>query len=453
MKHPFQLVVSNSKGTLLFCAAKNTLQIFDLQNGHLIGSWVDSVDHKTVMEQQHQKKINALKLHQQDLAEISHEKPANGRKKIPKIPVPGSGAPQIYNYIRCLILSNSEKFLVITTDSDKAAIIFKLDYSNKLNILDCATIRHLFPKRPCSILTTPNDDFLILGDKFGDVYKLKIPENFTDYNPINNSYTLLLGHVSMLTDLLLWNQSVISADRDEHIRFSNFNNPFIIENFLFGHTQFISSLNIPKFNNNLLISAGGDQQIFFWNLSQTHQNHPILKFDIKPFIYPYLNKNHSIPKRFLKTKEFSISQIKTVSLTSNDNSILNLMIVLIEQTNVLLILKYNELDFANNKIKIDLFQLIQSQNTFINLSIINNINNNKIISSISNVNNDNTNDNVKLVEIYNFNQSSSQFELLTNADNIQITSQISNNNICNINSKKDLVPLFTINQLRKRSEH
>lgn len=86
-------------------------------------------------------------------------------------------------------------------------------------------------------------------------------------------HNLLLGHVSMLTDLCLLTiegrKYIITADRDEHIRISRgIPQSHIIEGYCFGHTEFVSRICAPATSNtaSLLISGGGGDELFAWDL-------------------------------------------------------------------------------------------------------------------------------------------------------------------------------------------
>lgn len=181
----------------------------------------------------------------------------------------------------------------------------------------------MMPKRPCAVQVLPDNATIICGDKFGDVYSLPLtpiasqeadeepsatPEteatakpdfkpsatNLTVHTkrnrraleaqmqqksfsarkePLKFEHKLLLGHVSMLTDMLYATQKVdgkersyiITADRDEHIRVSR--GPpqaHIIEGYCLGHKEFISKLcSVP--GTNMLISGGGDDWLGVWD--------------------------------------------------------------------------------------------------------------------------------------------------------------------------------------------
>lgn len=82
--------------------------------------------------------------------------------------------------------------------------------------------------------------------------------------------TMLLGHVSMLTALLVAEYNgknyIITGDRDEHIRVSRSTpQAHIIETFCLGHKEFIGDLVIPDSRKDVLISGGGDPDLFVWD--------------------------------------------------------------------------------------------------------------------------------------------------------------------------------------------
>lgn len=178
-------------------------------------------------------------------------------------------------------------------------------------------------KRPCAIAFSQNGKSILVGDKFGDVYALPLhhdPSAVTQtaakavakpsaapFRPAATNLTvhskrnltalenqqrqaanpqhsgkekeamdfeheLLLGHVSMLTDLVIATSRVshvrreyiITADRDEHIRVSRGQpQAHIIENYCFGHTAFVSRLCLA--NDDTLVSGGGDDYLCVWD--------------------------------------------------------------------------------------------------------------------------------------------------------------------------------------------
>jgi len=190
------------------------------------------------------------------------------------------------------------------------------------------------PKRPCAIDLAASDQTVVIGDKFGDVYSLplfpkpyqenveSLEQSAVHYRPAATEKTvhskanlralqeqlrqaeqgsikktktplafeheLLLGHVSMLTDLVVASHKaenktakprtyIITADRDEHIRISR--GPpqtFVTEGYCLGHREFVSKICLLDPNN--LVSGGGDDEIFLWDWLEGKL---LGKFDIK----------------------------------------------------------------------------------------------------------------------------------------------------------------------------
>ena len=187
------------------------------------------------------------------------------------------------------------------------------------------------PKRPCAILLTPDDSTILCADKFGDVYSLPLEgqiyepkavsgidtsgangtsdykqkqtafapsansltvhtkrnrdalrhqQNFTksrtEKTALNFDHKLLLGHVSLLTDVACVTLAspshdkprnyILTSDRDEHIRVSRgVPQAHIIEGYCLGHTEFITKLCVPPVYPHLLISGGGDDYLRLWD--------------------------------------------------------------------------------------------------------------------------------------------------------------------------------------------
>ncbi|EEU46443.1 uncharacterized protein NECHADRAFT_79056 [Fusarium vanettenii 77-13-4] len=206
------------------------------------------------------------------------------------------------------------------TGHDKAIWVFENDGKGNLTQLSKRTM----PKRPSDVAIGP-DSQIICADKFGDVYALPLlydPESQTAvsqpstpgpakpaYKPSANATTvhskrnlralnnqqrqmelatrtkaesesktevpsfeisLLLGHVSMLTSLAIAESEgrryIITGDRDEHIRVSRYiPQAYVIEGFCFGHKEFISSMTVPVPRGDVLVSGGGDEDLFVWD--------------------------------------------------------------------------------------------------------------------------------------------------------------------------------------------
>ncbi|CAI9625604.1 unnamed protein product [Alternaria burnsii] len=215
-----------------------------------------------------------------------------------------------------LILSSDGQYLVGITGEDKCIRVFQIDSQNRLQQLS----ERCMSRRPSSIILTSDNTTILCADKFGDVYALPLLPSPDDdkveepsetpataqpdqkewmpsattltvhsgrnrktleeqlkqrakgpaksKEPMRFKHELLLGHVSMLTDVAYTKVEgrsyIITADRDEHIRISR--GPpqaHIIEGFCFGHEAFVSRLGFTQ--SGQLVSGGGDDHLFVWD--------------------------------------------------------------------------------------------------------------------------------------------------------------------------------------------
>ncbi|KAF2155907.1 hypothetical protein K461DRAFT_274961 [Myriangium duriaei CBS 260.36] len=222
-------------------------------------------------------------------------------------------APAIIKLVR----DSGHKHVAIVTE-DKCITIFEVGSDGTLKQLN----QRCMPKRPCAIeFSSDIPPTIVCGDKFGDVYSLplhvpedrdaeeKRPNNANSqpkvYSPAATEMTvhtqrnrkaleeqmrakgrptqakeplafehkLLLGHVSMLTDLQIttlhedgtYKPRIITCDRDEHIRVSRgMPQSHVIEAFCMGHTEFLSKLKLLP-ETEILLSGGGDDWMGVWN--------------------------------------------------------------------------------------------------------------------------------------------------------------------------------------------
>lgn len=203
-------------------------------------------------------------------------------------------------------------YVVAVTSQDKNIWVFEHDGKGQLKELS----QRVMPKRPSDLTITYDGRTILVADKFGDVYSLPLvpsgdAANSGKSTPKGNQrfvpkganpltvhskrnllaledqrrqretqgdvqrecgptfeHELLLGHVSMLTSIILasWDDKsyILTADRDEHIRVSRrVPQAHIIENYCLGHTSFINGLCLLK--PELLVSGGGDNELYLWD--------------------------------------------------------------------------------------------------------------------------------------------------------------------------------------------
>ncbi|KAI9794489.1 MAG: tRNA (guanine-N(7)-)-methyltransferase non-catalytic subunit trm82 [Candelina submexicana] len=224
-----------------------------------------------------------------------------------------------------LISTNSGRHVVAVSGQDKCIRVFELQSSGVLRLLS----ERCMIKRPSAILITSNDESILCADKFGDVYsfpllftqsegmstddpsledeelnapkkafvpaathltvhtarnkrtlqeQLKRTNQASEKTGLTFEHQLLLGHVSMLTDIAQVSLEgldapqgkrrnyIITSDRDEHIRVSRGQpQAYLIENYCLGHTDFVSKICVPSWRPRTLISGGGDDYLMIWD--------------------------------------------------------------------------------------------------------------------------------------------------------------------------------------------
>ncbi|MCJ1396478.1 tRNA (guanine-N(7)-)-methyltransferase non-catalytic subunit trm82, partial [Xylographa bjoerkii] len=256
-----------------------------------------------------------------------------------------------------IIVNSTGKHIVAVTAEDKCIRVLEVLADGKLQQI---SERHM-PKRPCSVTFTTDESMLLCADKFGDVYALPFFEPFNDKKDGTNeqpmrfdqpkeeakskpfvpaataltvhtkrnqqalknqqnatgktsekkslefTHQLLLGHVSLLTDLAYVTVLVagsispstrsylLTSDRDEHIRISRgLPQAHIIEGYCLGHTEFVSKLCVPPWDHNSLLSGGGDDYLLVWNwLSSEVQQ----RVELKPLVAGLGKKIYQEPRR------------------------------------------------------------------------------------------------------------------------------------------------------------
>lgn len=429
MKHPFQVIITNQAGSHLFTSVKNRLQVFDLTTGNFVGSWIDTVNISDTSKKQFYKKKkseenkklkdnagNAVAVSSEDKVAIPHENSS---------PIPG--VTPIFNYIRSLTLSADEQYLICTTDSDKAVIIFEINFGNE-NCLELLK-RQTFPKRPCSI--SVDESTIVVADKFGDVYSILIDREA----PVSEkSLVPILGHVSMLSEVMVvpFNSKkfIITSDRDEHIRVSNYPKSYVVKNWLFGHHEYVSELHIPQSNPELLISGGGDDFLCLW---KWYENKEVARIQLRDLVKPYLNDNHLPSERFLtesSIREISVSKLLTYK--SNDKLIL---VVSCEQTNCILTFEISQ-DYSVSHL-----QTFETSAPVVDICL--DSHSGVLVGSLDV-------DGHNLLQFYKFGEKN---VLEVDESKNELSSNLTKLNPCDVDSREDFYPLYYKNTLRKRSEH
>ncbi|EJD35719.1 WD40 repeat-like protein [Auricularia subglabra TFB-10046 SS5] len=213
-----------------------------------------------------------------------------------------------------------------------------VDDNKRLIVLDFATLARLSERvvaKKCSIvLVTPDGGTILLADKFGDVYSYPLhPPTAEPAEPDDSEDkpkekeptpgTLILGHVSILTSLVLAldGKYILTADRDEHIRVSHYPRGFLIHAYCLGSTKFVSALHLPPARPELLVSGGGEDVLRVWRWMDGALQRTVAIGDaVRPRIAveaPVLkHRQHAAKKARLEDdKELVVHKIESVGAT------------------------------------------------------------------------------------------------------------------------------------------
>ncbi|KAF9097176.1 tRNA (guanine-N(7)-)-methyltransferase non-catalytic subunit trm82 [Mortierella sp. AD031] len=193
---------------------------------------------------------------------------------------------------------------------------------------------------------------VVTADKFGDIYNMvrDIPDVVAPVKTAETSEDAegdedegeqpILGHVSMATDLVLTpdNKYVITSDRDEHIRVSQYPKGHNIETYCLGHTSFVTTIRIlPGPSQKYLLSGAGDATIRVWEFMKGLE---VQMFNIREALG--MPPAEADAEDDVTVFSFTICPLK------------NHIAVVVEKESRLLILQWNEAEA-----KIELFKILE----------------------------------------------------------------------------------------------
>lgn len=429
--HPVQDVVLDQANKQVYVVVKNTIVVYRLLDGEYkqVGKWVDNYGSEPQVESQE----NQTRKKSKSNTGVAVESATATVTTAESLSLNGN--------IRGLKVFNKGQTVVACTDSNKGVAIFDVDLNANEG---CFTLkkREQFAKRPNAIVLTKDEKIILMADKFGDVYSIDIDAQPYD-TKLQGERKPLLGHVSMLTDILFktdpasGKQYVITTDRDEHISIANYPQSFVVDKWLFGHKEFISSISSPEWKSEWLISAGGDDSVFLWNWVTGKL---LSTFNYSNLIKPHLNDQHLAAARFQNdTKDVIEYCVAKLAIAQS----LPYVAFYIEATKILFILEINPHDGS-----LSLKQTVDLPANIISLSQDNDI------FSVSLDNHDLGDGN--FIKLIKFNSDTETFNIddqtshhLDNA----IVSTLKSDPRLITESTDDIHPLYNIINLKKHGEH
>ncbi|PYH50069.1 putative tRNA methyltransferase [Aspergillus saccharolyticus JOP 1030-1] len=317
-QHPFQCVqyVQRPQAKLLLVSAGPRLYSYSAETGQRLASWPQDTGSSDQEPPEKKRKVSSS-----ESGPLEEGKAAEKNEKAKTAPA--------WSNIPIVTSTSNGEYAIAVTGEDKCIRVFQLQDDGSLNQLS----ERAMPKRPSSIALTSDETTILCADKFGDVHSLPLipttdkpavaprpnreaklshpaATNLTVHTKGNLraleqqlllaskkkedgeersvgpsfEHHLLLGHVSLLTDMVFVSLPsethkrtyILTADRDEHIRVSR--GPpqaHVIETYCLGHTAFISKICVPQYAPEYLISGGGDNYLVVWNWAEGRALHKV----------------------------------------------------------------------------------------------------------------------------------------------------------------------------------
>lgn len=192
-----------------------------------------------------------------------------------KIDVHNNVDIETYHMITSVMFSDDGRYFAVCTNR-KQLCLYETRNSRLLS-------NRTLARAASKVRFSPNND-IIVADKAGDAYL------FSTSSP-TESGTLILGHLSMLLDVLITEDMkyILTTDRDEKIRVSMFPNCYNIMSYCLGHAKFVTNISELPHKKNVLISCGGDGVFKLWDykcgteLLSVNFSDKIPKCDIEKF--------------------------------------------------------------------------------------------------------------------------------------------------------------------------
>lgn len=159
--------------------------------------------------------------------------------------------------IQHVALSDDLQWLAVTTSGQKALLLYKCrpEHAKLVSV-------RAIPRASSAVIFAPSSSSLLVCDKTGDCYQFDVEEGS------QNPGKLVVGHLSIVYDVLFPGEKyIITSDRDEKIRVTNYPQSYEIANYCLGHKEYVSSIRLlPGLEDSTkLVSLSGDETLKVWD--------------------------------------------------------------------------------------------------------------------------------------------------------------------------------------------
>lgn len=154
-------------------------------------------------------------------------------------------------------VSDDENLLAIATAGEKALYLYQLDAKHVPQLLSRREL-----SRTSNAIRFGQNGVLFVADKTGDCFTYEcLGEG------VSAPAKWILAHFSMVLDILPTPKDdfILTCDRDEKIRCTQFPRSNLIESYCLGHTEYVAAIALlPAHSDELLVSVSGDKTLSIW---------------------------------------------------------------------------------------------------------------------------------------------------------------------------------------------